>query len=1091
MNKILKNILLLTAVSTIFISCSSKTENSVVTSENIKSVEVFIQALGLNVRRVAFNSNDSRMITSGGKGTTVWDMNSKREIKTFFNYEAHSMVISKSGRILITYSPAEEGAIKIYDLEKMKVDSLQTLSEGQTPEYIGGIAVSDDDKFFAIDQNKIKIFDTGTLKLKTEIEFKKDHNIFNYRKKGMRFMPDSDDLLTLSYKSDGTSAEPDVVTEMGDLNIDQIDSYSIDIWNIETKQPKFSYNFRSNYIYSWTLSKDGTKIALLTIDNHLKIIDITTSSETNHKIQADGEISDLAFREDGRLTIAGGDGFIGNFSLATDSIERIETDVVSYFRSGRCFTALSNDGNMVVFHSSSADRIILHDLKSGITSVLQDEAESPASVFYDADSQLNIFTDKKGFKLNGSSLDSKDLNINNRGCFSDQIRIEYEETGVTEVLDTKLNKTIFSGILGKVNTYGDHYIYFSQNGNYAFSNLRDNEDSPFYLRVVNLYDKNSAPVKLENSDGYGLGIRTFDNDTKAIVSGYAHLNLGVWDIQTGELLYQLEEQSGNSEAFEFIEGSKCLVSARGLVKLYDLEDRKIIKTFLPKGYEGRYKEINKIALSENKKFFLTGDTDGLITLWDIEKENEILSFKRHKDAVTSIAFSPDGKYIISSSSYDKSVALSDLETGKEIARFVTFSDGEWIVMTPEGYFNASPNGAKYINVRIGNQVYSIDNFYEKYYNPAYVASVLQGKDVRPVADIRDGVALPPEVRIVSPETNTEVKSEEVTITISAKDMGGGIDEIRLYHNGKAVGEDTRGVKIVPKVDISTKDYTITLVDGTNNFRAVGYSRDRTESNPSEIIINLLAPEKDISLFVLSVGINEYKNPALNLNYAEPDAKAIADFFRRSGDDLFKTSEIREIYNGQATKTKILSLLKELESSSPQDVVLIYLAGHGENINEKWYFIPHELTYPEREEDVIAKAISSDELSNSIKNIKAQKILVLIDACKSGAALLAFRGFEDRKALSQLSRATGVHVVAASSKDQFAAEVKDLGHGVFTYTLLDGLNGKAASKGENVTVRKLMLYIDEQLPELTKKYRQEAQYPVVDSKGMDFPLVKGR
>ncbi|MFA7124335.1 MAG: hypothetical protein WC212_09855, partial [Candidatus Delongbacteria bacterium] len=103
----------------------------------------------------------------------------------------------------------------------------------------------------------------------------------------------------------------------------------------------------------------------------------------------------------------------------------------------------------------------------------------------------------------------------------------------------------------------------------------------------------------------------------------------------------------------------------------------------------------------------------------------------------------------------------------------------------------------------------------------------------------------------------------------------------------------------------------------------------------------------------------------------------------------------------------------------------------------------------------------------------------------------FRGFEDRKALSQLSRATGVHVVAASSKDQFAAEVKDLGHGVFTYTLLEGLNGKAATKGENVTVRKLMGYIEEQLPELTKKYRQEAQYPVVDSKGMDFPLVKGR
>ena len=80
------------------------------------------------------------------------------------------------------------------------------------------------------------------------------------------------------------------------------------------------------------------------------------------------------------------------------------------------------------------------------------------------------------------------------------------------------------------------------------------------------------------------------------------------------------------------------------------------------------------------------------------------------------------------------------------------------------------------------------------------------------------------------------------------------------------------------------------------------------------------------------------------------------------------------------------------------------------------------------------------------------------------------------------------MIAASTKDQFAAEVKDIGHGVFTYTLLDGLRGKASGGSETVTVRKLMAYIEERLPDITKKYRQEAQYPVVDSKGMDFPLV---
>jgi uncharacterized caspase-like protein len=278
------------------------------------------------------------------------------------------------------------------------------------------------------------------------------------------------------------------------------------------------------------------------------------------------------------------------------------------------------------------------------------------------------------------------------------------------------------------------------------------------------------------------------------------------------------------------------------------------------------------------------------------------------------------------------------------------------------------------------------------------------------------------------------------------------------------------------------------VDGVNTFRAVGFSKDRTESNPYELIVKLTAPSKDVSLYVFAVGINKYKNPALNLNYAEPDARGIADFFKRQGKGLFKNVEIREIYNEQVTKENIVSKLGQLQNINPQDAVLIYLAGHGENINDKWYFIPHELTYPEREEDVKAKGISSDELSGYMKNIKAQKILMLIDACKSGAVLIAFRGFEDRKALSQLSRSTGVHIVAASTKDQFAAEVKELGHGVFTYTLLEGLGGKAAGKGEAVTVRKLMGYVEEKLPEITKKYKQEAQYPVVDSRGMDFPLA---
>jgi len=78
-----------------------------------------------------------------------------------------------------------------------------------------------------------------------------------------------------------------------------------------------------------------------------------------------------------------------------------------------------------------------------------------------------------------------------------------------------------------------------------------------------------------------------------------------------------------------------------------------------------------------------------------------------------------------------------------------------------------------------------------------------------------------------------------------------------------------------------------------------------------------------------VGINKYRNPALNLNYAVPDAKGIAGFFRQKG-QLFKKVNIIEIYDAEATKERILAKLSELEKTNPQDAVLLQHGGGTEH-----------------------------------------------------------------------------------------------------------------------------------------------------------------
>ena len=429
-------------------------------------------------------------------------------------------------------------------------------------------------------------------------------------------------------------------------------------------------------------------------------------------------------------------------------------------------------------------------------------------------------------------------------------------------------------------------VTFTPDGRYAASGSKD--------KTIKLWDVSSGK-EIKTFSGHADAVYSiiFSADGRHILSGSWDKTVKLWDVATGKEIRTFTGHAGQVRSVAFSPDGRYALSWSGdrIIKLWDINTGGEIRTFsadnvnaagVPTGSQG----VVSGAFSPDGRYMLTTDRQGIIKLWDVATGKAIRAFAGHTGWVPSVTFSNDVKSFISGGK-DGTLRLWDINTGKEIARFISLKDGEWIVLTPEGYFNASPNGAKQLNVKVGNKLYSIDNFYEKFFNPVYVASVLQGKKVEAVADIRKGILPPPDVKITSPEQNKEFSTDTVTITVSAKDTGGGIDEIRLYHNGKAIGEDTRAVKIVPKGNEAVKTYTVALVDGQNTFRATAFSKDRTESNPYELIVKLTAPQKEVSLYVLAVGINKYKNPALNLNYAEPDARGIVDFFKQKGKGLFK------------------------------------------------------------------------------------------------------------------------------------------------------------------------------------------------------------
>jgi WD40 repeat protein len=115
------------------------------------------------------------------------------------------------------------------------------------------------------------------------------------------------------------------------------------------------------------------------------------------------------------------------------------------------------------------------------------------------------------------------------------------------------------------------------------------------------------------------------------------------------------------------------VSADRTAKLWDLETRKLIRTF-----NGHNDWVFSVGFSPDGKILATGSRDKTIRLWNVTTGNEIINLRGHKDAVRSVSFSSDGK-TLATGSVDKTAKLWDLATGKDLTTLNGHQDSVWSV----------------------------------------------------------------------------------------------------------------------------------------------------------------------------------------------------------------------------------------------------------------------------------------------------------------------------------------------------------------------------------------------------------------------------
>lgn len=786
-----------------------------------------------------------------------------------------------------------------------------------------------------------------------------------------------------------------------------------------------------------------------------------------------GACNNAAFDQSGRLATVSYDGRIRLYSAEFEPLKSIK---ISGDKNPASLS-FTPDGNLLAVGFRDADNIQVFDgnnlkllYEPDITGTNLN-TERLVMVCFSGDGQKLAAAYSYQKKVNGKSIfQIRTWSDKGKGAFTDFPAGKY---GIMDIQRMGDNSFLFSGggpDFGVINPDGTSAIYKAAEI-YGFQAVNTN---------ITYSIKDKAGFKI-NKDGSQIGVTPFGGTALTFSVQSRKLSIG-----------------------DFSDGSSPADDYSGIT----ISDWTALKTPKINSKPVNFLDPNERALSVD----ISNDAERIVfggdfNIYCTDVKGRKIWTAEGQSAAMCVNISGDGKVVLAGMG-DGTLRWYKMEDGTLLfSLFIHPDNKRWVLWSPKGYFDCSPGAEDLVGWHVNQGPYKealfypLSRFAEQYFVPGLGMKVLNGENIFnlvPKSEIAAGFKKPPAIRIVTPADGITSPNAQCTITVEVTDQGDGIDEIRLYQNDKLIDGTVRGFKPVnSQGSTGIKTFTISLVNGVNVIRATALNYQRTESNPVEIRINYNGSQANSNMYVLAIGVNKYQNPKYSLNYAVKDADAFRDALLAGSKSIFASIDVTSIRDAEATKTSILAAVDKIKSKAqPQDVFVLYYAGHGVmssgNASERseFYLVPFNVTKLYEADDMLReKAISAKEVAEFSKQIKAQKQLFVIDACQSGGAMqsLSMRGAAEEKAISQLARSTGTFFIAASGTEQYATEVGELGHGIFTYSVIEALKGICKTQDGKVTVNMLKSCVEDKVPELTQKYHGQPQYPTGYGFGQDFPI----
>jgi WD40 repeat protein len=480
-----------------------------------------------------------------------------------------------------------------------------------------------------------------------------------------------------------------------------------------------------------------------------------------------------------------------------------------------------------------------------------------------------------------------------------------------------------------------------------------------------------------------------------------------------------------------------------------------------------------------------------------------------KQNITCIAYNSHYNYI---TSVGNDGTLQCWKTdGSLLGTMRAFDEKDFMYVSKDNYYYTSKGALKYVGFRIQNKIFSFDQFDMKYnrpdlalndfpfidtlllssYNSAYNKRLKKNNLNENDLKIEKNV---PSLTLDLP-TDLYTNNNEFEFLLHASDSVSQLSGLFININGVPVGSKAGESISSNKID---KKISLKLAPGENLVQVYVNNKNEVNSLKKSFKVEYKTKYQKPNLYLVCIGAGHYDQKDYNLEYAEKDASDVIALFAKS--KLYKNVYTKILVNESAKKDSLKVVRNFVEKADYNDVVIVFIAGHGIlNKNLDYFLSTRDVDFNKPEE----KGIPYDDLDGILDNIRSRKKVLLIDACHSGEIdkedvdvmpdtafaktdeKLVFRaagtnvkkkGDMNLKSSFELSKVlfadmrvnNGTTIISSAGGAEYALESKEWKNGAFTYCFLNGLkNKKADLNGDRqVLLSELQEYLSITVSELT-------------------------